>query len=136
MQLAIAIQHSLVTFRSMLKNPLDVEDMDYDVDVTDFPDDAKSGWDEIALSDFDAHRQRWNTLELDMDTVTAFNNLSLGNYRWKRGQQYLTHLRQYEVLNSQVSTQIGIHCTPVPILTHDTTKKRMNMRTLWKFWRQ
>ena len=36
------------TFRSTLKNPLNVEDMKYDVDITDFPDDD-SVWEEIDL---------------------------------------------------------------------------------------
>ena len=67
-------------FRSMLKNPLDVEGMNYDVDVTDFPTDD-SEWDEIDLSTLDDHRREWNMSKLDIDTAEAFNNLSLGTYR-------------------------------------------------------
>ena len=64
----------------MMDNPLNDENMDYDVDVTDFPTDDDQ-WDEIAMKDFEEHRQQWNIPILDIDTVTAFNNLSLGNYR-------------------------------------------------------
>lgn len=67
-------------FRSMLKNPLDVEGMNYDVDVTDFPTDD-SEWNEIDLSTLDDHRREWNMPKLDIDTAEAFNNLSLGTYR-------------------------------------------------------
>ena len=72
--------HSLTLFRSMLKNPLHTEGMNFDVDVTDFPDDDLV-WNELLLKDLEKQRQQLNLPILDIDTVTAFNNISLGNYR-------------------------------------------------------
>ena len=47
--------------------------------ITDFPTDD-SQWDEIPLEEFENYRDQWNVPLLDMDTVTAFNDISLGNY--------------------------------------------------------
>ena len=70
----------------MLENPLNHDNMKYDVDVTDFPSNGNV-WDEISLEDFEAHRQQRNLPDLNIDTVTAFNNLSLGNYRYYQNCQ-------------------------------------------------
>ena len=87
--------------RSMLKNPLACDGMDYDVvenhkplsacllclpfsfsqDVLDFPTDNEE-WDEIKLEDLEAHRQQWGIPILDKNrTTTALNDISLGTYR-------------------------------------------------------
>ena len=55
--------------------------MDFDVEVTEFPDDDLE-WEEIPLANFDAFRQQRNLPILNVDTVKAFNNLSLGTYRY------------------------------------------------------
>ena len=65
----------MVNFRSMLENPLNSDNMDFDVNVTEFPDDDLE-WEEIPLANFDAFRQQRNLPILNVDTVKAFNNLS------------------------------------------------------------
>ena len=64
----------------MLKNPLNVEDMKYEVDICDFPEDDTI-WTQIDLTELERHRQHLNIPVLDIDMVTAFNNIALGNYR-------------------------------------------------------
>ena len=44
----------------------------------------------------------WQTPLVTNGRISAFNNIALGTYRWKRGCQYLEHLRQYEVMENQV----------------------------------
>ena len=64
----------------MLENPLDTEDVKFDVDITEFPDDDLE-WEEVEVGTLEKHRKDWNIPLLNIDPVKAFSDLSLGTYR-------------------------------------------------------
>ena len=94
----------LLRIRARAKNPLDCDDMKYDVNVDEFPSekDQNSPWEMITMEELDDYRPLWQTPLVTNGRISAFNNIALGTYRWKRGCQYLEHLRQYEVMENQV----------------------------------
>ena len=81
----------------MATNPMDCEDMEYDIDVIDFPSEAGSSeWDMLLLEDLDDLLRELGVQQVTRGSKSAFNNISLGTYRYLRGCQYVEHLRQYE----------------------------------------
>ena len=71
----------------MLKNPLNCSDIGYDVDVEDFPTDDEV-WDEIPIEELEEHREQWDIPILKENNIEAFNDISLGNYRYAWLKRY------------------------------------------------
>ena len=95
----------LLRVRAMATNPMDCEGMDYEIDVTDFPSEketANSEWTMLLLEELEDLLRNLGTPRVTRGRKSSFNNISLGTYRWLRGCQYVEHLRQFEVLQSQV----------------------------------
>ncbi len=83
----------------MATNPMDCQDMDYEVDVTDFPSEkeaANSEWTMLTLEELAELLSELGIPQVTRGRNSSFNNISLGTYRWLRGCQYVEHLRQYE----------------------------------------
>ena len=78
---------------------MDCEDMDYDIDFTDFPSEkeaANSEWTMLPLEELEDLLRELGTPKVTRGRKSSFNNISLGTYRWLRGCQYVEHLRQFE----------------------------------------
>ena len=86
-----------------LENPLNHPDVDFGIDLDEFPNENNPNWESVPLSEFDDQiRQQWGLPKtLEKDDTTPFYNMSLGSYRPNQGRLNLTHAAQVEVIQNE-----------------------------------